>query len=71
MAMHAETVVTTLAWHELERFSNRQQSRINQSGLLGSVTYRGKIPPAILLLFKAGEYCGLGNLLLTGLADID
>lgn len=60
-------VVSTLAWHELERYSNRQNARINQSGLLGSVTYRGNFDPDILKLLKLGEYTGVGKSATQGL----
>jgi hypothetical protein len=49
-----------LWWHEMERLSTRQQSKVPQGGLLGRITYKG-MPSALLPLLRLGELIHIGK----------
>ena len=40
-----DSVAEDLRWYDWERYSNRQQARINMGGLLGEVVYQGDFTP--------------------------
>lgn len=49
-----------LAWYDWERYSNRQQRRMNFRGFIGQITYQGEIEP-FLPLIQLGHYIHLGK----------
>ncbi|MCX7991439.1 MAG: CRISPR system precrRNA processing endoribonuclease RAMP protein Cas6 [Proteobacteria bacterium] len=49
-----------LRWWDWERYSTRQQTRMRLGGLIGSVTFTGKISPFTQIL-KAGEILHVGK----------
>ncbi|HSW62258.1 MAG TPA: CRISPR system precrRNA processing endoribonuclease RAMP protein Cas6 [Dissulfurispiraceae bacterium] len=49
-----------LKWHDWERYSSRQKTAMKLGGLIGDVTYAGKIRPFLPLL-KAGEILHAGK----------
>jgi hypothetical protein len=53
-------------WMEWERFSHRQQSRMNMGGLMGKITYCGQLDNYLPLLFL-GEYIHVGKNVTFGL----
>ena len=57
-AERVETEVSTLRWHDLKRYSNRQQQKVSLSGLAGTVVYRGDLNEFVPLL----EYVSRVNL---------
>jgi len=40
-----------LYWHDWERYSNRQETRMKLGGFMGEITYEGEFEP-----IKLGEY---------------
>lgn len=59
----AEKVRTTrsdLRWVEQERYSTRQQQRMNLGGIVGTAEYEGNITPFVPLL-RLGELCHVGK----------
>lgn len=55
-----QTVCSDLRWHDWERYSNRQQTRMKLGGLLGEITFEGDFSmfwPFILL----GEHVHVGK----------
>ena len=63
MIGEAENVSTekkSLKWYDWERFSSRQNVRMKMGGIVGEITYRGKIKQ-ILPVLKAGEILHFGK----------
>lgn len=57
-----------LKWFDWERYSGRQKTKMILGGLLGNITYEGKIVPFIPLL-KAGEIFHVGKGTAFGLGE--
>lgn len=57
-AEQVETTKSAVHWHELLRFSNRQQQKVSLSGLIGNAEYHGDLNEFVPLL----EYVGKVNL---------
>ncbi|MDI6865489.1 CRISPR system precrRNA processing endoribonuclease RAMP protein Cas6 [Thermodesulfovibrio yellowstonii] len=60
---HAETINTVnsnLRWHDWERYSSRQETKMKLGGVIGEIVYRGNIAPFIPYL-KAGEILHVGK----------
>lgn len=55
-----------LRWHSWQRYSARQEQKINMGGFVGEVTYEGCITP-FLPLIKAGEILHVGKAVTFGL----
>ncbi len=49
-----------LRWHDWERYSSRQRKRMKMGGLVGEISYRGKIGPFMAIL-RAGEIFHVGK----------
>ena len=63
-----------LTWHDQERYSNRQQTKMLLGGLLGRLDLEGDLPPFVPLLRAAeilhvgkGATFGLGRIAVEGL----
>jgi hypothetical protein len=50
-----------LRWHDWERYSNRQQTKMNMGGFIGEVDYRGGALREFLPLIAAGEILHVGS----------
>jgi hypothetical protein len=59
-----------LRWHDLERYSTRQQSVIPLGGLVGSATFEGDLGPYLPLL-RAGQVIHVGTGAAFGLGRYD
>ena len=60
---------STLRWHELQRYSNRQQQKVSLSGLMGSALYEGDLAEFAPLLNYASQV-HVGKQTLFGLGEI-
>jgi hypothetical protein len=60
LAVSVETVEHNLQWFDWERYSNRQRTAMSMGGLIGHVTFEGKIEPFYPFL-KAGEITHAGK----------
>jgi len=49
-----------LKWYEWERYSARQDTRLNMGGFVGEITFEGNIEP-FMPLIKAGEVLHVGK----------
>jgi len=49
-----------LIWHDWERYSNRQETRMKMGGFVGDITFEGNLQPFIPLI-KAGEIVHIGK----------
>lgn len=54
------TLSTSLRWHDWERYSNRQKTRMKLGGFIGEVTYTGDITP-FWPFIKLGEFIHVGK----------
>ncbi len=54
------TIDRKLRWYDWERYSGRQEKRINMGGFVGEITFHGALAPFIPLL-KAGEVLHVGK----------
>jgi hypothetical protein len=54
-AQVVKTATSSLRWHDWERWSNRQEQTMLMGGLLGSITYEGRIGPFLPLLELSRE----------------
>lgn len=55
-----KTTNSNLKWYEWDRFSTRQNQKMNLGGLLGNVTFQGDLTPFLQLL-RLGEYLHVGK----------
>jgi len=54
------TINSNLKWWDWERYSNRQKTKMFMGGVVGDITYRGKLKPFSPLL-KVGEIIHIGK----------
>jgi len=59
-ARHIKIVKRALYWHDWERYSNRQETRMKMGGFMGEITYEGNFAP-FLPYIKLGEYVHVGK----------
>jgi len=59
-AAEVETYVSSLSWSDWERYSNRQQTKMNMGGFTGEVEYSGEAIKEFLPLIAAGELLHIG-----------
>ncbi len=59
-ATQIETVQSDLRWYDWTRYSQRQNSRMKLGGLLGNITYAGKLE-AFLPFIALGQYIHVGK----------
>jgi CRISPR-associated endoribonuclease Cas6 len=59
-ALKVKAPRANLRWHDWERYSARQEQRINMGGFIGEIAYEGAIGPFLPLL-KAGEILHVGK----------
>ena len=59
-AEQVETVSSDLRWHDWERYSARQDTRMKLGGVVGRVTYQGNFQPFLPLL-QLGEIVHVGK----------
>jgi CRISPR-associated endoribonuclease Cas6 len=72
-ARKIKTIKRSLYWHDWERYSNRQDTRMKMGGFMGDVTYEGELRE-FWPYIKLGEYVhvgkgsgfGLGRYILSG-----
>ncbi len=55
-----ETAHSALSWHDWERYSNRQETRMKLGGLVGTITFRGDLTPFVPFMVL-GEYIHVGK----------
>jgi len=55
-AAEVETVSSRLRWHDWERYSHRQDQAMLMGGMLGTVTYRGRLAEYLPLLDLCREF---------------
>ena len=60
---------STLHWHEMQRYSNRQRQKISLSGLMGTATYEGELAEFVPILRYASQV-HIGKQTLFGLGEI-
>jgi CRISPR/Cas system endoribonuclease Cas6 (RAMP superfamily) len=49
-----------IRWHNWQRYSGRQEQKINMGGFVGDITYEGNLNP-FLPLIQAGEILHVGK----------
>lgn len=49
-----------LRWHDWERYSGRQDTRLKMGGFIGAISFEGNLEP-FMLLIKAGEVLHVGK----------
>ena len=59
-AMAVETVECNLRWHDWTRYSQRQDTRMQLGGLVGSITYAGELEP-FLPFIALGQHLHVGK----------
>ena len=59
-AKEVKTVERDLRWYDWERYSGRQERRINMGGFVGEITFEGNFAP-FMPLVKAGEILHVGK----------
>jgi CRISPR-associated endoribonuclease Cas6 len=59
-AKAVKTVDKKLRWHDWERYSGRQERRINMGGFLGEISFEGDLRP-FMPLIEAGEVLHVGK----------
>ncbi len=60
-AKFIEMQSSALLWHDWERYSNRQKTRMKLGGFMGKITYRGKGLEKFLPLVFIGSLIHIGN----------
>jgi CRISPR/Cas system endoribonuclease Cas6 (RAMP superfamily) len=61
---------STLRWHELQRYSNRQRQKVSLSGLMGTALYEGELAEFVPLLEYASQV-HVGKQTLFGLGRVE
>ncbi|MEA3386308.1 MAG: CRISPR system precrRNA processing endoribonuclease RAMP protein Cas6, partial [Thermodesulfobacteriota bacterium] len=59
-ARHIKIVKRVLYWHDWERYSNRQETRMKLGGFMGEITYKGDFEP-FRQYIRLGEYVHVGK----------
>jgi len=59
-ARHIKIVKRALYWHDWERWSNRQETRMKLGGFMGEITYEGDFVP-FWPYIRLGEYVHVGK----------
>ncbi|VVB97205.1 CRISPR-associated endoribonuclease Cas6 [uncultured archaeon] len=59
-AKKVKIVSSDLKWKELERYSERQETRMKMGGLLGEITFEGELAE-FMPFIKLGEYLHIGK----------
>jgi CRISPR/Cas system endoribonuclease Cas6 (RAMP superfamily) len=59
-AGEVKTVTSSLRWDDLERYSNRQKTKMKLGGFVGEVEYAGEAIEEFLPLVAAGEILHVG-----------
>lgn len=59
-AQAIKTIGSNLRWHDWERYSARQDTRMKMGGFVGEITFEGNIEP-FMPLIKAGEVLHVGK----------
>ncbi|MBW2739553.1 MAG: CRISPR system precrRNA processing endoribonuclease RAMP protein Cas6, partial [Deltaproteobacteria bacterium] len=75
-AKDIKTLKRSLYWHDWERYSNRQETRMKMGGFMGEITYEGEFKE-FWPYIKLGEYMhvgkgsgfGLGRYILSGKSE--
>jgi hypothetical protein len=69
---HAAALRSTphVAWHDWERYSNRQQRKVTLGGLLGTLDLEGEIPETLATLLRTAEILHVGKGATFGLGRI-
>ncbi|MEK6285820.1 MAG: CRISPR system precrRNA processing endoribonuclease RAMP protein Cas6 [Acidobacteriota bacterium] len=57
----ARVVRSTLRWWDLERYTDRQETKLRVGGLIGEVEYEGRVIDEFMPLICAGELLGVGT----------
>jgi hypothetical protein len=57
----ARVVRSTLRWWDLERYTDRQDTKLRVGGLIGEVEYEGRVIEEFMPLIVAGELLGVGT----------
>lgn len=61
-AGRVQTVESQLHWHDWERYSHRQKTRMQLGGVMGQVSYAGELGPFLpLLALGADLHVGKGT----------
>ncbi|MEK6410285.1 MAG: CRISPR system precrRNA processing endoribonuclease RAMP protein Cas6 [Acidobacteriota bacterium] len=60
-AASARVVRSTLRWWDLERYTERQETKLRVGGLIGEVEYEGRVIDEFMPLICAGELLGVGT----------
>lgn len=55
-----KTTSSHLRWHDWERYSSRQNTRLKMGGFIGKITFEGELTP-FLPFIKMGEYLHIGQ----------
>ena len=53
-------LTSDLRWYDWERYSGRQERKINMGGFVGDITFEGKLAP-FMSFIKAGEVLHVGK----------
>jgi CRISPR-associated endoribonuclease Cas6 len=59
-ARNINTVKRSLYWHDWERYSNRQETRMKMGGFMGEITYEGELKK-FWPYIRLGEYVHVGK----------
>ena len=59
-AKHVKLVDSNTGWYDWERYSNRQRTRMNMGGIIGTFTYEGNVAP-FLPLILLGQFTHIGK----------
>jgi CRISPR/Cas system endoribonuclease Cas6 (RAMP superfamily) len=59
-ATQVKLVKSNTSWYDWERYSNRQQQRMNMGGIVGELVYEGELAPFLPLL-RLGMYTHIGK----------
>ncbi|MBI4750082.1 MAG: CRISPR system precrRNA processing endoribonuclease RAMP protein Cas6 [Acidobacteria bacterium] len=67
LASQIQTTANSLWWNDMERFSNRQQTKLKLGGLMGEICFSGPVLAEFLPLLAAGEVLHIGTATTFGL----